>query len=323
MPKMQAAIVEKLGFPPQYQSFPKPIAGNDEALIKVTATSLKQLDRSIVKGTHYSSPSLELLPIVCGTDGVGKNSAGETVYFQTVSTKYGAMAEFAPASLMVKVPETLDDNFVAALINPALGAWLPLAWRAKMVKGETVLIIGATGETGRQAISIAKILGAKKVIVAGRERSGLRSLRADGYINTEQEDAKLLADFTDLVQAGVDVIIDYLWGKPAELMLQALTAKSLHRDESALERGIRYVTVGALAGSEIALPSSVFRSRYLTLLGSGTGNFPPEPILKSMIEEILDEACKGNLEIAYETAPLKNIESLWVEKTAKRLVFNP
>ena len=90
-----------------------------------------------------------MLPVVCGTDGVGINAQGEKVYFQTTYSEFGAMAEYAPTSMMVKIPASLNDNMVAALVNPAIGAWLPLAWRAKMVQGEAVLIMWATGDTGK------------------------------------------------------------------------------------------------------------------------------------------------------------------------------
>ncbi|HIW06139.1 MAG TPA: zinc-binding alcohol dehydrogenase family protein, partial [Candidatus Ignatzschineria merdigallinarum] len=297
MTQMQAAVLSKLGTAPQYQTVSMAAIKTDKSVVKVIASSLKQLDRAIVAGTHYGSPKQEMLPVVCGTDGVGINAQGEKVYFQTTSSEFGAMAEYAPTSMMVKIPESLNDNMVAALVNPAIGAWLPLAWRAKMVQGETVLIMGATGDTGKQALAIARILGAKKVIAAGRKRSGLMALAADEYIDTEQDDVALLADFQRLAKRGVDIIIDYLWGKPAELMIQALMTQTLKVDEKAGERGIRYVSVGALAGRDIQLPSGVFRSSFLTLLGSGTGNFPPKPLLEDMVIQILREAEKGNLTI--------------------------
>lgn len=321
MAKMQAAVITQLGQAPKYQQFQMPVAQDNEGIVRVLASSLKQLDRAIVAGTHYSSPSPENLPVVCGTDGVGINDKGEKVYFQTTSSQFGAMAEYAPASMMVNIPEGLDTDMVAALINPAIGAWLPLAWRAKMVRGETVLIMGATGDTGKQALAIAKLLGAKKVIAVGRKRSGLMSLIADEYIDTEQDEALLLAEFQRLAKRGIDIVVDYLWGRPAELLIKALMTKSLKVDEKAGERGIRYVSVGALAGSEIQLASGVFRSSFLTILGSGTGNFPPKELLENIVMQILREAVKGNLKIEYEVASLEDVEILWTQKTAKRLVF--
>lgn len=323
MTTMKAAVLKKLGDVPHYETYPMPTLADGEMLVKVLATSLKQLDRSIVAGTHYGSPNADLLPVVAGTDGVGITDNGDRVYYQTTSQKFGAMAEYAPASFAVKIPDELDSDFVATLINPTLGAWLPLVWRAKMVTGETVLVIGATGETGKQALAAARILGAKKVIAAGRIKSGLMNLDADEFINTDQDEASLLQAFQAIAQNGVDIVVDYLWGKPAELMIKAFMTKSLKIDAQTAERGVRYVSVGALAGTEIALPSSTFRSSFLTLLGSGTGNFPPKDILKEIIERILQEAVAGKLTIEYDAYPLSEVHDIWVSNSKKRIVFNP
>lgn len=323
MTTMKAAILTKFGEAPRYETYNMPTLADGEVLVEVIATSLKQLDRAIVAGTHYGSPKAELLPVVVGTDGVGITDNGERVYYQTTSQKFGAMAEYAPASFAVKIPDELDSNFVATLINPTLGAWLPLIWRAKMVKDETVLVIGATGETGKQALAAARILGAKKVIAAGRLKSGLMNLKADEYIDTDQDETSLIKAFQNVAQNGVDIVVDYLWGKPAELMIKALMTKSLKIDEKTAERGVRYVSVGALAGAEIALPSSVFRSSFLTLLGSGTGNFPPKNIMKEIIERILQEAVSGKLTIEYDAYPLSEVEDIWASNSKKRIVLNP
>lgn len=323
MATMKAAVLTKLGDMPYYGTYDMPTVTDGEVLVKVMATSLKQLDRAIVAGTHYGSPNADLLPVVVGTDGVGITDNGERVYYQTTSQKFGSMAEYAPASSTVKIPDELDSNFVATLINPTLGAWLPLVWRAKMIKGETVLVIGATGETGKQALAAAKILGAKKVIAAGRMKSGLMDLDADEYIDTDQDESGLLKAFQVVAQNGVDIVVDYLWGKPAELMIKAFMTKSLKIDETTAKRGVRYVSVGALAGAEIALPSSIFRSSFLTLLGSGTGNFPPNHIMKEIIERILQEAVSGKLTVEYNAYPLSEVANIWASANKKRIVFNP
>ena len=56
------------------------------------------------------------------------------------------------------VPEGVDDETAAALPNPGVSAWLSLALRAKLPPGENVLVLGATGVTGKLAVKIAKLL---------------------------------------------------------------------------------------------------------------------------------------------------------------------
>ena len=69
---------------------------------------------------------------------------------------------------MVKLPNGIDDAVAAALPNAVAGSAMALRFRAAMQSGETVLINGATGFTGKIAVQIAKHYGAKKIVVTGR-----------------------------------------------------------------------------------------------------------------------------------------------------------
>ena len=87
------------------------------------------------------------------------------------------------------VPEGLDDDTAAAIPNPGVSAWLSLKHSAKLASGETVLILGATGVTGKLAVQVAKIQGAGRVVAAGRNEqvlSALRELGADATIQLEK-----------------------------------------------------------------------------------------------------------------------------------------
>ena len=66
---MKAAVLHKLGEAPRFAEFAEPVAGAEEALVRVRAASLKNIERQLAAGTHYASP--RELPVVCGTDGVG------------------------------------------------------------------------------------------------------------------------------------------------------------------------------------------------------------------------------------------------------------
>jgi len=78
------------------------------------------------------------------------------------------------------VPQEVDDKTAAAMPNPGVSAWLTLAFRAKLVPGEKVLILGATGVTGKLAVKVAKLLGAGRVVAAGRNQQALSTLHLLG-----------------------------------------------------------------------------------------------------------------------------------------------
>src|ERR1041385_5995310 len=224
---MKAAVLHALGDPPRYEDFPDPQPGHDEALVHVKAASLKNIDKAMAGGSHYDDRREP--PFVCGIDGVGALDDGTRVYCGGPRPPYGMMAEQTVVSRAwcLPVPDDVDDTTAAALPNPALSSWLPLIWRAQLKPGETILILGATGVAGKLALQIAKHLGAGRVVAAGRHGPVLKTLPglgADAIIARAQRDQDLPAAFTrEGSHKRFDVILDYLWGHPTEVLLEALT----------------------------------------------------------------------------------------------------
>jgi NADPH2:quinone reductase len=183
--------------------------------------------------------------------------------------------------------------------------------------GETVLILGATGVAGQLAIQAARRLGAKRVIAAGRNAHAVAKEDVNAIIALgEPEDAvreALVAEANE----GIDVVIDYLWGRPTELLLEAL-AKTFKRSST---KSTRLVEVGESAGRTITLSGSVLRSVDLKLLGSGFGSVPIDSILVA-IPELFKMAAAGELHINVESVPLADVQAAWnrVEK-GRRIVF--
>jgi len=116
---------------------------------------------------------------------------------------------------------------------------------------------------------------------------------------------------------GIDVIVDYLWGRPTELVLESL-AKGFKLEST---RKTRLVEIGSSAGPTITLPAAILRSVDLTLLGSGFGAVSLETILAG-ISTLFSLAAAGTLTVAAEPIPLKDVEEGWnrVEK-GRRIVF--
>src|SRR5438552_2879924 len=106
-----------------------------------------------------------------------------------------------------------------------VNSWLAFT-RAQLTKGETVLIVGATGAAGKLAVQIAKRLGAGKVIVLGRNAQVLNELPplgADVTISLNQPDQQLIEAIASAASpGGIHVILDYLWGRPTEAVIAAI-----------------------------------------------------------------------------------------------------
>src|SRR5579884_1996457 len=155
---MYAAVLHTIGKPPRYEEFPEPVVHDNDAelLVHVHAASLKPVDKQLAGGSHYVSQ--RQLPSICGSDGVGHLDDGRRVFFGGPRPPYGAMAErtVVPRAFTFALPESLGDETAAALPNPAVSAWLSLTYCARLLRGENVLILGATGVTGKLAVRIAK-----------------------------------------------------------------------------------------------------------------------------------------------------------------------
>lgn len=311
---MEAAVLTALGEAPRFATHDEPDVQAGETFVTVSASALKQLDRALASGRHYASPAV--LPVICGTDGVGLTESGERVYFAVNRSPFGAMAKLAPASWTVPLPTDLSDVLAAAIVNPAIGAWLPLSWRGRLSKGETVLILGATGATGRIAVTASRLLGAGRIIAAGRNRAVLDCLGADEIVDLGMDDTQLRMRFAELVAAGIDLVVDYVWGRPAELLIASF-------EKIGGERPARLVSVGEMAGPTVTLPSTVLRGSWLEIIGSGTGNFPSVDALRSTVAEILEHAQLGAIGIDLEEQPLSNVEKAWNETSSRRVVLRP
>jgi NADPH:quinone reductase-like Zn-dependent oxidoreductase len=318
---MNAAVLHALGNPPRFEQFPEPLPAEDEVFVHVRAAALKPVDKQIAAGTHYAS--FREFPAICGLDGVGWLDDGTRVFFAGARRPYGAMAQrtVVRRTQCFAVPESLSDDIAAALPNPGVSAWLTLKERAKLLPGQSVLILGATGVTGKLAVQIAKILGAGRVIAAGRNESVLNSLLelgADTIIQLDKSEEELTKVFArESGDKGFQVVIDYLWGPPTEALLAALTRNEF----AAIGSEIRLVQVGESAGPTISLPAAVLRSTPLTILG--TAGMPAPEILLEALEQVLAYGASGKLRIDTERVPLADIESAWEREGRSRLVIIP
>jgi NADPH:quinone reductase-like Zn-dependent oxidoreductase len=320
---MKAAVLHQAGAVPRYQEFADPVAREGEVLIKVLAASLKPIDKAMASGKHYAS--FREFPVVCGVDGVGTLETGERVLFGGSRKPFGTMAErsVAPRAFCLPVPDGLDGATAAALPNPAGSSWLSLKWRAQLKTGETVLVLGATGAAGKLAVQIAKILGAGRVIAAGRNPQALestRSLGADATVQIDQPKKDLVEAFAAIAQDkdGIDIVLDYVWGAPTEALVEALTG----RDFNAEPRRTRLIEIGAIAGPAISLPGAALRSSGLEIYGSGGGSVPRHAIAEA-IPQILEHAARGDLKLETKKVPLAEVESVWNRKEDRRVVFVP
>ncbi len=319
---MHAAVVRSFDHPPRYETHESPEpAGPDEMLVDVLAVGLHPRVRTDASGRHYTSTGT--LPMIPGIDGVGRMPDGRRGYFVIPDDAWGSMADQAVVDRrrIVPLPDGADAARIAAAMNPAMSAWVALRRRVPLVPGQSVLVLGATGNAGTMAVQIAKRLGAGRVVGAGRnpERlSALLGLGADEVVALFDDRAVTGHRLADAA-AEVDVVIDYLWGEPASsAMVALLTARS---DRS---RALDWIEIGAMAGPTIELPSVALRSANLRIQGNGQGAVSPQAYLAEL-PSLVDEIGSGTLEINVHPVPLAEVEATWTapEDPGVRTVLIP
>lgn len=319
---MYAAVVHAFGQPPVYEEFPTPTATMaDEAVVDVLAAALHPRTRSGANGTHYTSG--DELPLVPGFDGVGRLLDGRLIYFILPDAVIGSMAQKTVVDLRrsIPLPSDVDVVKVAAAMNPAMSSWIALRARATLEPGQRVLVLGATGNAGRMAVQIAKRLGAGHVIGAGRDAQRLAGLYQLGADEVVSLDGDPQAAYTALGRAAaeVDVVLDYLWGQPAERAIYALVTN--RRDES---NPWMWIQIGSIAGRTVALPSEALRSSNLHIVGSGQGSVSARRILTELTA-LTGEITADTLTVDPLPIPLSDVERAWNAPvpTGKRIVFVP
>jgi NADPH:quinone reductase-like Zn-dependent oxidoreductase len=310
---MDAAVLTEPGVP-HFASFEEPVAGDGQAVVEVSLAGLNPVDITIATGT-WAHAKLEL-PCVCGREAVGV-SDGRRVYFSSGVAPFGSMAQQALASReeLFDVPDDLSDELAVAIGIAGLAAWIPLETRARLQPGETVLVLGATGVVGAIAVQAAKLLGAGRVVAAGRDPDGLRraaELGADATVQIGADD-DLEAAFREAAGGPIDVTIDPVWGPAA---LAALRAAA---------RFGRHIQIGHAAAPVLELPAGLLRASSSSIIGYTTTAATREDRLNAYAT-LATHAAAGRIVVDVERIPLREVEAAWARQAAfvhHKLVLEP
>jgi NADPH:quinone reductase len=306
---MRAAWIRELGSLPEIGEAPDPARGEGEALIRVEAVPLNPIDVNVGAGRFYGgSPPL---PYVPGCEGVGRVVEGETLAPGTLAWAHGAgmgtrrdgaLAELlsVPEDAVFSLPDGTDPVLAGALGIAGLAGWLPVAVRAPVQQGETVLVLGATGTVGLVAMQGARLLGAGRVVAAGRRPEALeraRRLGADAVVSLHAEDlAEALREACG--GEGPSLVVDPLWGEPVVAAARAAA------------RGARIVHIGQSAGPTAAFLSADVRGKELNVLGFSNFGTPREVMHREYLR-LVEHAQAGELEVEIATFPFDRAADAW------------
>lgn len=276
----------------QYEDAPDPELAPGEVLVRVRACALNHLDLWERRGLpHVDIP----MPHISGSDVAGDVVAAaasgvaigtrvmlqagvscgrcaaclsgrdnECPSFEVLGYRNhpGGYAELVkvPVQNLVPIPDHIDYVRAAAFPLTFVTAWHMLIGRARLQRGEDVLVLAAGSGVGQAAIQIARLHGANVIATAGTDDKldRARELGAGAAINHSTQDiAKEVKRLTN--RRGVDVVIEHVG--------EATWPKSVR----SLARGGRLVTCGATTGPKGAVDLTALFAKQLSLLGSYMG----------------------------------------------------
>ena len=321
---MKAAILRSADSVPVYGDFDEPPAAQGYQVVGLVAAGIHHNTRSVATGRHYSQSPV--FPVIPGQNAVARTADGELVFSGSGEPPFGTFAERFPSpdAMRFPLPAGASPEAVAAGVNPGMASWLPLtAHLAQAGKLGTVLILGVTGMSGYLAAQNARLLGATRVIGAGRAEAGLDRAAAAGahtvrLIGNTGDDAAALAAVLDDDVPGL--VLDFVWGPVAETAFQALVSGTFRQDADSTS----YVQIGALAGTGATVPAALLRSRKLTISGSGIGSVGAGQI-RARIPDYIKLIADGSVQVPFRAFRLSDAAQAWAAsaESGPRVVLVP
>ena len=278
---------------------PAPVASAGELLIRVAASGVNRPDVLQRTGNYpvppgaSDIPGLEVAGVIVSGDAQAMADAGFKVGDRVCAlVAGGGYAELcvAPVAQCLPVPKGLSEVEAAALPETFFTVWSNVFDRARLQKGETLLIQGGTSGIGVTAIAVAKALGSKVIATAGSDEkcAACLALGADHAINYKThdfvEEIKRITDGT-----GVNVILDMVAGPYVAREIQCLA-----------EDG-RLVIIAVQGGTKSEINAGLVLRRRLTVTGS---TLRPRPVA---FKAAIAQALKANVWPLLESGAVKPV----------------
>ncbi|MET0268947.1 MAG: NADPH:quinone oxidoreductase family protein [Sphingomonas sp.] len=244
-----------------------PTLAAGQVLVDVHAAGVNFPDGLIVQGKYQTKPSLPFVPgaeiagvVAAAGEGVTAFSSGDRVAAFSGTGGFAGQA-VAPATQVFRLPDGVDFTAAAGLLITYGTSWHALKDRARLRRGETLLVLGAAGGVGLAAVELGALLGAR-VIAAASTDAKLALARDRGATDTiRYADEDLRARIKVLTDGrGVDVAYDPVGGETSIAAIKALAW------------GGRHLVVGFAGGDIPSIPANLLLLKSAASLGVLWGN---------------------------------------------------
>ena len=294
---------------------------NNEVRIEVKGCGVNFPDKLMVEGKYQLKPSLPFIPgmELSGTISESNNNNYPTGTKVMCQMRYGAYSEEVIANVNdLKVfPKNFSFEEAAGFSVASQTAYVSLVERANIIKGQTILILGATGGVGLAAVQLANAIGAIVIAACSTKIKQKEVIKAGAQYAIGYKD--LINNVKEITnQDGVDIVYDPVGG---EYFLKSLKV---------IKWGGKLLVIGFASGIIPSLPVNIALIKGISVLGVRAGEyFRKYPKLKEpAMKTLLSIANKGLITpIIYDSLKLKDaikaLKKIENREVIGRLILKP
>jgi NADPH2:quinone reductase len=313
---MKAIRIQEFGGPEVLElvEVDDPVAGEGQVVVDVARSGVNFADTHATRNDYLAEQTLPLIP---GAEISGRTPDGRRVAALVGSGGY-AEKVLVPESLLIPIPDEVDDDQAAAMLLQGLTAMALVQRCARIEPGETIVIEAAAGGTGTIAVQIAKRAGAKVIGIASsaEKRALVERLGADATVDSHVED---LGEALRAANGGerVDAVLHMSGGDAFDAELGVLAPLGRMVVFGIASREQREVSTAALLRGSKA----VIGFWLLHLLAR-------RELAAPMIGELLGAVASGDIEVTVgDVYPLSDAaqahEALIARRTSGKLLLDP
>lgn len=313
---MKAIQIEEFGGPEVMNlvDLPDPVPAEGEVLVGISRTGVNFSDTHITNDQYVARQQLPLVP---GIEFVGVAEDGRRV---AAVVPNGAYAEkiVVPESLLVEIPDSVDDDQAASILIQGVTADAVLSMTGRLTPGETVVIGAAAGGTGSLAVQLARSMGAGKIIglASGEEKQQLvRDLGADFVVDSRSD--SLGDEVRAAAEGPVDLVLEMAGGQSFEQLLPTIGPFG------------RMVVVGIATREQNQIRTGKLLKNSLTVSGFWLMHLLARPELAGeSIDRVFKATAKGELKPVvsgtYGLTEVRKVhEDIASRKTVGKLLLDP
>ncbi len=194
---------------------PRPQPGAGQALVRMEATGVSFAEQQMRRGRYYDQPPFPFVPgydLVGTVEAVGAGVAGELCGRRIAAlTKTGGWSThlLVDAADLVEVPAGVPAAAAETVVVNGLTAWQMLHNKAKVRRGQTVLVLGANGGVGSTLVQLAQLAGA--TVIGSASPRHHKALRERGVTPVDYR-GDVAAQVRAVAPDGVDAVFDHVGG---------------------------------------------------------------------------------------------------------------